>query len=618
MVHGVAKISLQRCTAALRALSGASSWPCALQLLTELHASRLRRDLICMNATLAACARGAVPHVALVLLNEASAASLSPDTVSYNATITAHGRALEWQRALEWHGKMRVRSVAYSTASFGAAIDACSKVGKWQMALVLWKCLSCELLDSNPIIVGAVIGALRRGNQWQRAIQVMHEAHSAGLADSVAHNVALAACTDATAWPMALAMLREPAMNENYKADNTSARIIAVACRAARVWHEGLTSLVKSMTSPRDVAATPLGSVGSGSVDLPTQSGASAHCATEAWARTRAEGHTPVLNNHIVDVLLAGEVRGAFADCTFGRGGHTRALLSRLPADATVFAFDVDPTAIEVARRLAELDGRLVPLHRPFGDLEAVLPTAVPLAGVLADLGVSSPQLDQRGRGFSVSEDGPLDLRMNPHMGISAAEWLQHVSAEELAWIIHEHGEDGDPLVAARIAEAVIVAVKRRPLLRTRQLSEVVQMVKAGHARNPFQQPARLTFQAIRTFLNREFEQLECLLQAALRRLEMHGRLVVICFKRTEVAAVRRFLRAHEEPRQPSEWWERRARGEVEKLFPLLVHGLEAVPWQFRELCAPLVPSAKELHANTRARSAQALVLEKLPRKIKF
>merc|ERR1712008_659837 len=140
---------------------------------------------------------------------------------------------------------------------------------------------------------------------------------------------------------------------------------------------------------------------------------------------------------------------------------------------------------------------------------------------------------------------------------------------------------------------AVIIAVRQRPLLRTRQLSEVVHSAKAGLASNPFQQPARLTFQAIRTFLNREFEQLECLLQAALRRLEMHGRLVVICFKRTEVAAVRRFLRAHEEPRQPCEWWERRVRAEVQTLFPLLLHGSEAVPWQFRELCAPLVPSAE-------------------------
>ncbi|CAE8643729.1 unnamed protein product [Polarella glacialis] len=269
--------------------------------------------------------------------------------------------------------------------------------------------------------------------------------------------------------------------------------------------------------------------------------------------RGRADGHAPVLWEAVVEALLgSGSHNGTFVDCTFGRGGHSRALLERLSQRGRVLAFDVDPSAISEAGRLAARDPRLVSVHRPFGDLAEVLPhlgvESGSLSGVLADLGVSSPQLDQKHRGFSPIEDGPLDLRMNPLVGVPASEWLASVPAEELAWVLRAYGEDSDPFLAARIAESVVARARRGTLRRTTQLAEVVATVKAQHGGcSPFEQPARLTFQAIRSHLNQEFQQLDQLLSAAFSHLAVGGRVVVICFKRAEVAAVRRWLRRNEE-----------------------------------------------------------------------
>eukprot|EP00747_Dinoflagellata_sp_TGD_P123603 gnl/TRDRNA2_/TRDRNA2_173841_c1_seq1.p1 gnl/TRDRNA2_/TRDRNA2_173841_c1~~gnl/TRDRNA2_/TRDRNA2_173841_c1_seq1.p1 ORF type:complete len:379 (+),score=79.63 gnl/TRDRNA2_/TRDRNA2_173841_c1_seq1:77-1213(+) len=335
----------------------------------------------------------------------------------------------------------------------------------------------------------------------------------------------------------------------------------------------------------------------------------------------RSSGHVPVLCEASVEVVVeAGGADGAYADCTFGRGGHTRALLARLSPHGRVFAFDVDPTAVAEARRLAAREnGRLIVLHRPFGDLDAALPQGLDLSGVVADIGLSSPQIDQKHRGFSVLEDGPLDLRMNPCVGVPAADWLMDVSAEELAWVIREYGEDEDPLLAGRIAEAVTARVRRAPpalpLRRTKQLVDVVCAAKAELAENPFQQPARLTFQALRTHLNCEFQQLESLLASAAARLTVSGRIAVLCFKRAEVAVVRRFLRQHEEPLPDvvADW----PCEKLPKLYPLLSR--EPAPqYCVAEVCKPLVPSPEELRANTRARSAQCLVLEKRTRRFRL
>jgi len=324
--------------------------------------------------------------------------------------------------------------------------------------------------------------------------------------------------------------------------------------------------------------------------------------------------HVPCLLHEAVDRMLPPHMRrvdgsfdGTYVDCTFGRGGHSREILRRLGPTGRLFAFDVDPEAIAVARQLEAEDARFQIIHRPFGEIADVF-NANELNGVLIDLGVSSPQLDDVHRGFNVF-DGLLDMRMNQTRGLPASEWLKRVTAEELAWVIHSYGEDDDLIMSERIAEHVIARQREWPINSSRQLSDIIRNAKAGISDHGMH-PAKLTFQAIRVFLNQEMQQLDHVLQGAMDCLDVDGRCCVITFKKKEANAVNRFVRENEEPDPYLSQALSTAR--LCELFPLLT---SKQVFSTRQICEPIRPSAEELDRNRRCRSSAVHVLQCLPRR---
>jgi 16S rRNA (cytosine1402-N4)-methyltransferase len=285
---------------------------------------------------------------------------------------------------------------------------------------------------------------------------------------------------------------------------------------------------------------------------------------------------------------------GCYVDCTFGRGGHSRLILARLGRTGRLLALDRDPQA--VAEGGGIVDGRFRILHGRFGRLAALAAGAGVTAadGILLDLGMSSPQLDDPARGFSFRFDAPLDMRMDPGAGITAAEWLARASEREIREVIKTYGEER---FAKSIAAAIVAARTRGPVSTTRQLAALV--AKAVPARQPQQDPATRTFQAIRIHLNQELEELSLALPQCLELLAPAGRLVVISFHSLEDRIVKRFLRDN---------------ARADRLPPRL-------PLRARELPQPLIrligralrPSAAEVAANPRARSAVMRIAEKLP-----
>jgi len=328
----------------------------------------------------------------------------------------------------------------------------------------------------------------------------------------------------------------------------------------------------------------------------------------------RLSGHTPVQELEAVEHLFPPASRteeglhdGVYVDGTFGRGGHSRSILTRLSGSARLVAFDVDPTAVAAARGLELEDGRFRVLHRPFGEMGEAL-AGERVDGVLLDIGVSSPQVDNEDRGFRVEADAPLDMRMNPRQGVSAGEWLQNVSAEELAWVIRAYGETNDPVLAERIAESVLARQRRRgPFASGRELSDVVKQAKGPWDRS--MHPAKLTFQAIRMFLNRELEQLRLALDAAFERLVPGGRCVVITFKSLEKEVVNAFVREREDP--PPGLARSVSPSRLCELYPLVATGLD---FSVRRLRTQEQPSNLEYLNNPRSRSSRIMVLQKAPR----
>jgi len=323
--------------------------------------------------------------------------------------------------------------------------------------------------------------------------------------------------------------------------------------------------------------------------------------------------HIPCLLKQTVDQVFPanrkrpdGTFDGAYVDCTFGRGGHTEGILGRLSPDARLFAFDVDPEAVAVAKRLEAKDKRFKIIHRPFGDIGSVFQPGQ-LDGVVFDLGVSSPQLDEKHRGFSCVEECPLDLRMNQQQGISASEWLRGVTTEELAWVIHNYGEDDDPIHSERIAEMILLRQREfgGKIASTKRLSEAVERAKASSADNGMH-PAKLTFQAIRVHLNQEMHQLDNALRGAFRALVPGGRCCVISFKRKEASAIRRFVREHEEP--DTYFLRNLSTHRSCELFPLLATGKN---FTVRQVGQPIKASPQEISSNYRARSAAVHILQK-------
>jgi 16S rRNA (cytosine1402-N4)-methyltransferase len=316
-------------------------------------------------------------------------------------------------------------------------------------------------------------------------------------------------------------------------------------------------------------------------------------------APVAASAHTTVLLGEAVEALLGevgddadGVLNGTYVDGTFGRGGHTRALLQRLGGRARVIAIDRDPEAVAAAQADATLaDPRFSIHHTSFGQLVPTLAAAgvTRIDGLLLDLGVSSPQIDTPERGFSFRFDGPLDMRMDTTRGESAADFLARADERHIAEVIRDYGEER---FAVQVAKALVARRESgSPVRTTRELSEVV--AGAVNTREPGQNPATRTFQALRIFVNAELEELEQGLNAALELLAPGGRLVVISFHSLEDRIVKTFI-----ARESKAVFDRRAPFAPE------------VPMRLRAL-GRVKPGETELRANPRARSAVMRVAER-------
>jgi len=306
-----------------------------------------------------------------------------------------------------------------------------------------------------------------------------------------------------------------------------------------------------------------------------------------------ADAHLPVLLYQAVDALdVASRLDGTFVDATFGRGGHSRLILERLGVRGRLIAIDRDPDAIRAAREIR--DPRFVPVHARFSELEATLDALRTggVEGVLFDLGVSSPQLDDPRRGFSFRLDAPLDMRMDPSQGASALEWLERADEAEIREVLSNYGEER---FAKQIAKAIAAARRGGTLRRTGELAAVV--AAAVRTREPGQDPATRTFQALRIHVNQELEELSLTLPQALAALKPSGRLVVISFHSLEDRIVKNFMRGAARPAVPER-------------LPLRARELPAP--KLRIVGRPVRPGAEEVRANPRARSAVLRVAEKL------
>ena len=298
--------------------------------------------------------------------------------------------------------------------------------------------------------------------------------------------------------------------------------------------------------------------------------------------------HTTVLLNEAVEALFCAQVTKpdpTYVDATFGRGGHSRLILSRLPAQGRLIAFDKDPEAIDEASRIA--DPRFSIRHEGFARLGEL--SRASISGVLMDLGVSSPQIDNPARGFSFRGDGPLDMRMDTTRGESVAQWLARAQAGQIAEVIREYGEER---FAVQIAKAIVARRQERgPVSTTAELAQLV--AGAVKTREPGQDPATRTFQALRIFINAELEELQAALEATLDILAPGGRLVAISFHSPGDRTVKQFIAQHSR-----EVFDRRA--------PFAA----PAPLKLRAL-ARVRPTPQEIAANPRARSAIMRVAER-------
>ncbi len=302
--------------------------------------------------------------------------------------------------------------------------------------------------------------------------------------------------------------------------------------------------------------------------------------------------HVPVMAQEAV-AALAIKPDGLYVDGTFGRGGHSRLILAALGATGRLIALDRDPDAMRAGAALN--DARLSLMQRTFSELEKVLAEldVAEVDGVLLDIGVSSPQLDDATRGFSFRFDAPLDMRMDPGSGLSAAQWLATASEEEIGEVIREYGEER---FAKSIARTLVSARQHSPIERTAQLAQII-----AHAvgwREAGQHPATRSFQAIRIYLNRELEELTAVLPQCVDRLKPGGRLAVISFHSLEDRIVKRFMRAE---------------SQGEKLPDRLpVRAASLKPGRLRLVGRALHATEAEIATNPRARSAVLRVAERM------
>ena len=302
--------------------------------------------------------------------------------------------------------------------------------------------------------------------------------------------------------------------------------------------------------------------------------------------------HIPVLARETIEALAINP-DGIYVDGTFGRGGHSRMMLEKLSAHGRVVALDRDPSAIRAGQEIG--DTRLTLVRAPFSRLAEVLDELgiEKVDGILLDIGVSSPQLDEAERGFSFRLQGPLDMRMDPDSGISAADWIARADEGEIREVIKQYGEER---FARQIAHAIVAARKISPIRTTGELAQIV--ASAVRKREPGQHPATRTFQAIRIFLNRELEELEEVLPVCVQRLKPGGRLAVISFHSLEDRIVKRFMRDEE-------------RGE-ELPRNLPVRAADIKPGRLRRIGKAIRADEAEVAMNPRARSAVLRVAERM------
>ena len=305
--------------------------------------------------------------------------------------------------------------------------------------------------------------------------------------------------------------------------------------------------------------------------------------------------HRTVLLEEAVEALVK-RPDGVYVDGTFGRGGHSRAVLGKLSESGRLIAFDKDPLAIATAQQIA--DPRFEIVHESFASLrDAVAERGVGrVSGVLLDLGVSSPQVDDPERGFSFRADGPLDMRMDPTRGESAADWLARATVQELTEVIRDYGEER---FAFQIAKALVArraeSDRLGPLVSTGELAEIVANVVK--TREKGKDPATRTFQAIRIHVNQELAELQVVLEAALSLLEQGGRLVVISFHSLEDRIVKRFMQVHA------------SAPVLDRRLPIRAADLPSPPLKLR---GRVFASDAEVAANPRARSAVMRIAERI------
>jgi 16S rRNA (cytosine1402-N4)-methyltransferase len=303
-----------------------------------------------------------------------------------------------------------------------------------------------------------------------------------------------------------------------------------------------------------------------------------------------ANEHITVLLHEAIEGLAIRQ-DGFYVDGTFGRGGHSRLILENLGADGRLLGIDKDPKAIESANSMVAIDGRFSVAHGSFAELDSLV-AAGTVDGILLDLGVSSPQLDEAERGFSFQKDGPLDMRMNPLVGESAAQWVNREKEAELVRVFKTFGEER---YSKRIAAAIVKVRNKTPFESTLQLAKVV--AEAHPAWEKGRHPATKVFQAIRIYINNELGDLESALESALNLLRPGGRLVVISFHSLEDRMVKQFMRKQQKGDE----------------FPAgLPIPESALNKKMRNIGKAVMASDAEVAANVRSRSAVMRIAEKL------
>jgi 16S rRNA (cytosine1402-N4)-methyltransferase len=304
--------------------------------------------------------------------------------------------------------------------------------------------------------------------------------------------------------------------------------------------------------------------------------------------------HAPVLLQEAI-VGLNIKPDGIYIDGTFGRGGHTKLILEHLSTHGQLIVIDKDPAAINAAKKMLEHDKRCYIHHASFNEIDRIakkLKIEKKVNGILLDLGVSSPQLEDETRGFSFLREGPLDMRMDSTKGIDAATWLAKTNAKELAQVLKTYGEEK---FARRIANAIIKARNAAPIKSTKQLADIVALANPKWEKH--KHPATRSFQAIRIFINQELEELQNCLDKALDVLAVGGRLAVISFHSLEDRIVKRFIQKH-------------VRGDYLPISVPIKH--EELKPRLKKIGRAIKPSDEELKTNWRARSAKLRIAEKI------